>query len=66
MRCGLRALGVIIVYCIFGLAAGQIKDIAEGTVGKNFITTLPASFTMTLSGYALGCSIIAMFNRVGG
>ena len=63
---GFALLGVIIVYCIFGLAAGQIKDIAEGTVGKNFITTLPASFTMTLSGYALGCSIIAMFNRVGG
>ncbi len=63
---GFALLGVIIVYCIFGLAAGQIKDIAENTVGKNFITGLPASFTMTLSGYALGCSIIAMFNRVGG
>ena len=25
-----------------------------------------ASFTMTLSGYALGCSIIAMFARIGG
>ena len=63
---GFALLGVIIVYCIFGLAAGQIKDIAEGTVGKNFITGLESSFTMTLSGYALGCSIIAMFNRVGG
>lgn len=63
---GFALLGVIIVYCIFGLAAGQIKDIADGTVGKNFITGLDASFTMTLSGYALGCSIIAMFNRVGG
>ena len=63
---GFALLGVIIVYCIFGLAAGQIKDIAEHTVGKNFITGLEASFTMTLSGYALGCSIIAMFNRVGG
>ena len=63
---GFALLGVIIVYCIFGLAAGQIKDIAENTVGKNFITGLESSFTMTLSGYALGCSIIAMFNRVGG
>ena len=63
---GFALLGVIIVYCVFGLAAGQIKDIAEDTVGKNFITGLEASFTMTLSGYALGCSIIAMFNRVGG
>lgn len=63
---GFALLGAIIVYCVFGLAAGQIKDIAEGTVGTNFITKLPASFTMTLSGYSLGCSIIAMFNRVGG
>ena len=63
---GFALLGVIIVYCIFGLAAGQIDDIMNDTVGKNFITGLEASFTMTLSGYALGCSIIAMFNRVGG
>ena len=63
---GFALLGIIIVYCIFGLAAGQIDDIVNGTIGKNFITGLDASFTMTLSGYALGCSIIAMFNRVGG
>lgn len=63
---GFALLGIIIVYCVFGIGLGQIKDIAEGTVGKNFITGLDASFTMTLSGYALGCSIIAMFNRVGG
>ena len=63
---GFALLGVIIVYCVFGLAAGQINDIANDTVGKNFITGLESSFTMTLSGYALGCSIIAMFNRVGG
>ncbi len=63
---GFALLGVIIVYSIFGIAAGQINDIANGTVGKNFITGLESSFTMTLSGYALGCSIIAMFNRVGG
>ena len=60
---GFALLGVIAVYCIFGLAAGQIKDIAEGTIGKNFITGLDASFTMTLSGYALGCSIIAKIGR---
>ncbi len=63
---GFALLGVIIVYSIFGIAAGQINDIANDTVGKNFITGLESSFTMTLSGYALGCSIIAMFNRVGG
>ena len=63
---GFALLGVIIVYCVFGLAAGQIRDIANDEVGTNFITGLESSFTMTLSGYALGCSIIAMFNRVGG
>lgn len=63
---GFALLGVTIVYSVFGIAAGQINDIANGTVGKNFITGLESSFTMTLSGYALGCSIIAMFNRVGG
>ena len=63
---GFALLGVIIVYGVFGIAAGQISDIANREIGVNFITKLPASFTMTLSGYALGCSIIAMFNRVGG
>ena len=63
---GFALLGVVIVYLIFGLGAGQIDEIVSGEISKNFITQLPASFTMTLSGYALGCSIIAMFNRVGG
>ncbi len=63
---GFALLGAVIVYCVFGLANGQIADVANRTIGKNFITGLDASFTMTLSGYALGCSIIAMFNRVGG
>ncbi|MDE6667527.1 MAG: sodium-translocating pyrophosphatase [Clostridia bacterium] len=63
---GFALLGVVAVYLIFGLGAGQIDEIISGEISKNFITQLPASFTMTLSGYALGCSIIAMFNRVGG
>lgn len=63
---GFALLGVVVVYLIFGLGAGQIDEIISGEISKNFITQLPASFTMTLSGYALGCSIIAMFNRVGG
>ncbi|MCD8372298.1 MAG: sodium-translocating pyrophosphatase [Clostridia bacterium] len=62
---GFALLGIIIVYLIFGLACGQIDDIAAGTVQK-YWTNLDASFTMTLSGYALGCSVIALFNRVGG
>lgn len=62
---GFALLGIVIVYCVFGLACGQIAAIADGVRMKNFIG-LETSFTMTLSGYALGCSIIAMFNRVGG
>ena len=62
---GFALLGIVIVYLVFGLAAGQIEHIAKGIEEKNFIG-LETSFTMTLSGYALGCSIIAMFNRVGG
>ncbi|MCH5146432.1 MAG: sodium-translocating pyrophosphatase [Clostridiales bacterium] len=62
---GFALLGVVLVYLIFGLGAGQINNIIEQNVTKNFIG-LENNFTMTLSGYALGCSIIAMFNRVGG
>ena len=62
---GFALLGVVLVYLIFGLGAGQIDNIIHNVVTKNFIG-LKTNFTMTLSGYALGCSIIAMFNRVGG
>lgn len=63
---GFALLGAVIVYCVFGIAAGQIEEVATNNITPHFVTGLPASFTMTLSGYALGCSIIAMFNRVGG
>ncbi len=71
---GFALLGAVLVYLIFGLGAGQIAGVVEigkhygdktYEAAKNFIG-LPTNFTMTLSGYALGCSIIAMFNRVGG
>ena len=62
---GFALLGAVLVYLIFGLGAGQISNIINGVETKNFIG-LKNNFTMTLSGYALGCSIIAMFNRVGG
>ncbi len=59
--------GALVVYLIFGLGAHQIDDIIGKTtpIWRNW-TGLDAGFTMTLSGYALGCSIIALFNRVGG
>ncbi len=66
---GFALLGAVLVFLIFGLGAGQIQGVVDVGLGKeaakNFIG-LPTNFTMTLSGYALGCSIIAMFNRVGG
>ncbi len=60
-------LGILLVYLLFGLANGQIADVANGEVQTGLIfKNLEVGFTMTLSGYALGCSIIALFNRVGG
>lgn len=64
---GFALLGALVVYLIFGIGCHQIDDVL-GTakpIWTNW-TGLNAGFTMTLSGYALGCSIIALFNRVGG
>lgn len=73
---GFALLGIVIVYLVFGLVLGQLTAITENDasyIAQNSILHLvvkgynmPTSFTMTLSGYALGCSVIAMFNRVGG
>ncbi len=61
-------LGLGIVYFVFGHLLGQLDPaqmrIHDNWLGIPGIHDIP--FTMTLSGYALGCSIIAMFNRVGG
>ncbi len=62
---GFALLGIIIVYLIFGLGCGQIDAVANGEEIV-YWTGLKAGFTMTVSGYALGCSVIALFNRVGG
>lgn len=62
---GFALLGLGIVYVVFGELLGQISQdgmvVITNWLGINFIP-----FTMTVSGYALGCSIIAMFDRVGG
>lgn len=62
---GFALLGLGIIYLVFGQLLGQLDvenlKITENWIGINFIP-----FTMTVSGYALGCSIIAMFDRVGG
>ena len=62
---GFALLGILIVYLIFGVACGQIDAVANGEEVV-YWTGLNAGFTMTVSGYALGCSVIALFNRVGG
>ncbi len=60
---GFALLGLFIVYIVFGMGMGQLESLDSLTnwIGVSFIP-----FTMTLSGYALGCSMVAMFNRVGG
>ena len=73
---GFALLGIFIVYIVFGRLLGQIEDIAAApgaAARSNSILgmiipgySLKTTFTMTISGYALGCSIIALFNRVGG
>ncbi len=61
---GFALLGLFLVYAIFGLGMGQLYVTESSYV--NFLNLKFIPFTMTLSGYALGCSIVAMFNRVGG
>ena len=55
---GFALLGLFIVYIVFGVALGYL-DMAN-------LMTKGSIFTQSLSCYALGCSIVAMFNRVGG
>jgi K(+)-stimulated pyrophosphate-energized sodium pump len=60
---GFALLGLVLVYLIFGKWMGQLDNLNIYTnwLGINFVP-----FAMTVSGYALGCSIVAMFDRVGG
>ena len=75
---GCALLGIFIVFIVFGVALKQIdaaaaKDsaVALASSCKSILAicgvgSLESSFTMTLSGYALGCSVIAIFARIGG
>ena len=62
---GFALLGIFIVYLVFGHFMGQLNAVLNGVESHNW-WGLPISFAVTLSGYSLGCSVIAMFNRVGG
>ncbi len=55
---GFALLGLFLVYVIFGMGLDLLSmdKLVEGD----------RVFTQCLSCYALGCSIVAMFNRVGG
>lgn len=55
---GFALLGLFIVYLVFGYGLDMIS-ISALRDGSHV-------FTQCLSCYALGCSIVAMFNRVGG
>ncbi len=61
-------LGLGIIYLVFGKLMGQFTpeqmSLHDNWLGIPGIKDIP--FTMTISGYALGCSVIAMFNRIGG
>lgn len=72
---GCALLGIFIVFLVFGVALGQIDaefvheqaSSCKSILGMiNESLNFDAGFTMTLSGYALGCSIIAIFARIGG
>ncbi len=75
---GCALLGIFIVFLVFGIALKQIDAAAAKDTGVALASSCKsllaifgvgnaeASFTMTLSGYALGCSVIAIFARIGG
>ncbi len=62
---GFALLGLAIVYLVFGLLFKQVAP-ENLSFHTNWLGISDIPFTMTVSSYALGCSIIAMFNRVGG
>ena len=61
---GFALLGLVIVYVVFGVLLKQLS-VENVYLYRNWLGIDFSPFTMTISGYALGCSIIAMFFRVG-
>lgn len=53
-------IGLVMVFVLYK------EQIAELNSVKNWCGISFVPFSMTLTSYALGCSIVAMFNRVGG
>ncbi|MBO5100416.1 MAG: sodium-translocating pyrophosphatase [Treponema sp.] len=61
---GFALLGLAIVYFVFGKTLGWMDDLSVSTCWLTKLQIL--KFPNVLSNYALGCSLVAMFNRVGG
>lgn len=64
---GFGIAGLLVCYFVFGLAMGQVN--LEGIVSTSGLILKNVEFipfTMTITGYSLGCSVVALFNRVGG
>ncbi|MCD6450123.1 MAG: sodium/proton-translocating pyrophosphatase [Thermotogaceae bacterium] len=62
---GLALLGLSIVYVVSGKIFDKLSPENVKMV-KNWSGISYISFIITISGYALGCSLIALFDRVGG
>ncbi len=62
---GFSLFGLGVVFVVFGMILGQ-SNVENLTLVRNWLDISYIPFTITVSCYALGCSIIAMFNRVGG
>ena len=62
---GFALLGLGLIFVIFGDVMGQLNE-SNLALQSNWLGITFIPFAMTVSGYALGCSLIAMFNRVGG
>ena len=76
---GFALLGVFLVFLIFGVGMNQMTtlyDPSKQVLGNSttsilglLIKDFPAlgdKFSMTISSYSLGCSIVALFARMGG
>lgn len=61
---GFALLGIFIVYLVFGVGFDWLTKTTADACWLTGISIVP--FPNALSGYALGCSMVAMFNRVGG
>ncbi len=62
---GFALLGLLICYVVFGKLMGM-ASIEQVAVQVNWLGINYIPFTMVVSSYALGCSMVALFNRVGG